>query len=100
MSENPVRALVDAADNVDEGLLAQDSIHVLEIKIAGMGDARIDVRALLDAGKLAQRKECQPCISTGLLPTFGCPHCHGTGHTWEVIDPSHRDQDHLDTDVP
>jgi len=69
-------------DNEDYG--DDDGEHAPDCEVA-------DVKALLDAGKLGERVECDVCLGIKRLYTVDgggiqkCFNCHGTGYTWRVI---------------
>jgi len=51
------------------------------------------IEALLDAGKLGERVECEVCGGSGKVNGYGmyysppdCATCHGTGGLWRVIE--------------
>lgn len=84
MTEHPLRRLLDTAE-CSCGIVSQ-----LPAEHGPDCAARhaLDVRALLDAEKLAESVECPDC-ENGYVTWFEveseCGNCHGTGYVWRPI---------------
>jgi len=98
--EHPVKALAADVENyievatdylVDYCECPDDKVHLSEEERCAICRVELPlwedlkaIYALLDAGKLAEQAECEPCKRGGFVEEY-CPECDGTGAIWSPI---------------